>query len=530
VALTVPTQRAVIPPPPKISAVHRSLTAILPKWDKLNDCLEGQDAIKAAGEKYLPIPRVDDDPEQNRIRYNNYLMRAVWYNATSRTLQGLVGEVYSRDPVMTIPDELSVFKTDIDGAGVNVNQQSKACLSYVLAYGRAGLLIDYPKTDGPITIAQQKSGEIRPTVTLYRGDEVINWRTRKVGAKRLLSLVVIHESYEHAPNPFEVSTGHQWRVLQLNDANEYFVQVWRRRERLDTDPLYDGLDTDWFDYIYEETVPTDAAGQPFKSIPFTFVGVMNNDENPDTPPMYDLACLNIAHYRNSADYEESAFMVGQPTAWFSGLTQSWVDDVFQGRIFLGSRAAIPLPVGAQAGLLQVNANSMPKEAMDQKERQMVALGAKLVVNNDVQRTLGEAQQEEASESSILATATKNVSIAYTFAIQVASQFVVTGGIAIEKILYDLNTDFPAARLTPNDRAQLISEWQSGAITFNEMRDALRRGGIATADNDDAKADIEANPSPNMKQTQVDNELASKAFDMKKTAPNNAPSGGNQAGQ
>src|SRR3546814_14860468 len=93
-------------------------------------------------------------------------------------------------------------------------------------------------------------------------------------------------------------------------------------------------------------------------------------------------------------------MVGQPTAWFSGLTKDWVEDVFRGRVFLGSRAAIPLPTGGQAGLLQVNPNSMPKEAMDQKERQMVALGAKLITQASVSRTLGEAQIEESSANSI----------------------------------------------------------------------------------------------------------------------------------
>uniref|UniRef100_UPI00158290BC DUF4055 domain-containing protein n=1 Tax=Staphylococcus aureus TaxID=1280 RepID=UPI00158290BC len=224
-------------------------------------------------------------------------------------------------------------------------------------------------------------------------------------------------------------------------------------------------------------------------------------------------------------------MVGQPTAWFSGLTQNWVEDVFKGKVYLGSRAAIPLPAGAQAGLLQVNPNSMPKEAMDQKERQMVALGAKLVTSGNVQRTLGEAQIEEASSASILSTATKNVSKGYTDILRLAAKFVRGVG-DLEKIRFDLNTDFPASRLTPNDRNQLIQEWQSGAITWNEMRDGLRRGGIATTKDEDAKKEIEANPPPNVvkEREAMALERESMAANNRATRPNGSANGGNQNGQ
>jgi hypothetical protein len=61
--------------------------------------------------------------------------------------------------------------------------------------------------------------------------------------------------------------------------------------------------------------PKRGDGEAWNYIPFTFVGSVNNDETPDLPPLYDLAVLNVAHYRNSADYEESCYMVGQPTPY-----------------------------------------------------------------------------------------------------------------------------------------------------------------------------------------------------------------------
>lgn len=509
------------PPPPNVAYVHPSVSATRFKWDLMDDCLAGESAVKFRRELYLPIPRMDDDETENQKRYGSYIQRAVFYNATRRTLDGLVGEVFSRDPIVTIPNDLKPVLTDADGAGVALSQQSKMCLSYIMGYGRSGLLADYPDTGGkPATVAQLKSGEVKPTINLYTPHTLVNWRSKVFGARRLLTLVVIHESVLDESDPFELRYEDQWRVLKLIDVEGqrvYQVEIWRK----EVDDQ--GVEST---RIYQNYIPLKANGQPFNEIPFTFVGAINNDETIDDAPMYDMAVLNIAHYRNSADYEEACFIVGQPTAWFSGLTKDWVDDVFKGRVFLGSRAAIPLPVGGQAGLLQVNPNTMPKEAMDQKERQMVALGAKLITQANVSRTLGEAQIEEASSNSILATAAKNVSAAFTKILGFAAQFV---GASETGIVYDLNTDFPAARLTPNDRAQLVKEWQDGAITWEEMRDGLRRGGIATQEDEAAKKEIEANPSPNM-QLAVDKAEAEKAAAANKNLPGNASNGGNQAGQ
>ena len=89
------------------------------------------------------------------------------------------------------------------------------------------------------------------------------------------------------------------------------------------------------------------------------------------------------------------------------------------------------------GLIQASANSMPKEAMDTKERQMVALGAKLVEQKQVQRTATEAGLENASETSVLASAANNTAEAFRTALGWCMEFVGTDG----EIEFDLNTDF-----------------------------------------------------------------------------------------
>lgn len=481
--------------------LRKDLKALLPIYYLIRDCIDGESKVKKGKTKYLPQPNAADTSEENQARYNAYIERAVFYGVTSRTLKGFVGQVFLREPVIEIPTLLDVVNEDANGGGVNLTQSAKRAVGFVLAYGRAGLFVDYPATEAPASRAQLEAGDIRPTMNIYAPWRVINWRTKTRGAKVILSLVVLSETYISSDDGFEIKEEEQFRVLRLGRSKDndgegivdgedvYTVEIWRKSQGKFG--------------IYETYQPRESNGALLNEIPFNFIGAENNDVEIDNAPLYDLASLNIAHYRNSADYEESCFIVGQPTPYFSGLTEEWVKNVMDGTVTLGSRAAVPLPEGGGAGLLQAEANSMPKEAMEHKERQMVALGAKLAEQKTVQRTATEADIEATSESSTLASSAKNVSTAYTWGLEWCSRFVGVN----EEITFELNTDFDIATMTAQERAQVISEWQQGAITFSEMRENLRKAGVATLEDDKAKAEIEQelDNSPNLDDDQDQDE-------------------------
>lgn len=471
---------------PNVGFIRPEITALTPQYDLIRDCLAGELHMKKKRDKYLPIPNAADKSKDNEARYNAYIERAVFYGVSKRTLAGLVGQIFLRDPVVEVPSLLEPLKADMSGSGVTMDQFASMCSANALSYGRVGVFIDYPDTDTPATAAQIQAGKVRPAVLMFKAWQVINWRTIVIDGREVLSLVVIYESVVADDDGFETKTKEQWRVLSLrpqavatvlqsDDLQAgivtepegpllYTVEVWERGS--------DGFS------VSESYEPKDSSGARLTEIPFMFVGVHNNDANPDDPPLYDLASLNVAHYRNSADYEESVFIVGQPTPVFAGLTEDWVKNVMKGEVRLGARGAVLLPVNGSAELMQAQPNTLAKEAMDQKERQMVALGAKLVEQKSVQRTLGEAELENASESSVLSNVGKNVELAVKFALTWCATFLGADAASID---YQLNTEFDLTSMDPQARAALIADWQAGGITTSEYRANLRRAGIATLD-------------------------------------------------
>lgn len=468
---------------PKVDFVREDVKEMLPTWLRIRDCLGGSPKIKAGRETYLVKQNASDTSAANKDRYEARLKRAVFYGVTGRTLSGLVGQVFAKDPSTELPATLEPFINDADGSGIALDQQAKQAFGLVVAYGRAGLLVDYPtqeteEGDAKVTTRQDLiDGNVRPTVVVYEPWNIINWRLRKVGSKSLACLVVLVESYLKSDDGFEPIFDTQYRVLRLDKDDEYTVEIYRK------------IDGRW--ESNGEIKPLDHAEKPFTEIPFVILGAESNSWEVCQPPLADMAELNIAHYNNSADNEDSIHYVGSPMFWFGGLTEQWVKTQLKGEVRIGSSVAVLLPSNGSAGIIQAEPNTMAKDGMEHKERQMVALGAKLVEQKTVQRTATEAGQEEASETCVLTSCADNVSTGYTNGLRFAAQFIGETNVSDEALAYELNTDLAVFRMTAQDRAQLVAEWQAGGMDWEEYRWNMRRAGLVFKDDKVVKAAVEA---------------------------------------
>jgi hypothetical protein len=483
-----------------VDFVRNELAKMILSYFLIRDCIDGETAVKgmttsgtsstisiagaqysamkvnaSLAKRYLPQPNATDTSPENQARYESYVERAQFYNVTGRTLDGMTGQVFQRDPVYKIPENLQFMLEDSDGRGIGLVQQSKRAVRTVLPYGRMGILVDFPPTETGVTKGDIDSGKIRPTITLYDPWDIINWDTTVRGARRILSLLVLREYVNVSDDEFQYKQGIQYRVLRLS-GNVYSQQLYKQDSK--------------GNYKADQSfVIKDASGKQMEEIPFRFVGSENNDESVDKPPMYDIASLNIGHYRNSADYEESAFICGQPTLALTGLSEDWVKNILKGSVAIGSRAAIPLPQNAGIELLQADPNTMPKDAMEHKERQMVSLGAKLVQQQQVQRTATESIMETSAETSILADVARNVSTAFTWALKQCHAFITTAKVPTD-LSFELNTQFELAQMSADDQSKFIAAWQKGAIAYKELRNVLRKAGVATMPDEEAQAESE----------------------------------------
>lgn len=439
-------------------------------WEMIRDCVLGQHAVKCKSEKYLPNP---DELTRDVKRYKKYIQRALFEGVTAKTLYGVVGNVFRKPIYSELPPEIDYIVANADGKGNGVENLSRRVYKDVISIGRVGLLVDFPYSDGPLTVAQIKTQNYKAKILYYAAENIINWCTRVINSVEMLDLVVLKEcEYVCDDDIFNRIKKIVYRVLLLDDNGIYRQQIWEC-----------GDDNDYS--IRVDIIPVDVTGQPFNFIPFTFVGSYDNTPEINKAPMEDLASVDIALYRNSADFEEMLYISGQPTFVFSGLTQNWIDSVMQSTIQVGSRKPVYLPENSNASLLQIQPSNIIREAMQDKRKAMVALGARIILDKNQPEAAEAIRLKQTGEGSIMTTAVLNTENAISKCLEWCTLFM--GGTP-ELIKFDINKDFINLALTPDEIRALVMLWQSNVISLPLLRSRLREGEIINDDVTDDEID------------------------------------------
>ncbi|RXJ10433.1 DUF4055 domain-containing protein [Lelliottia nimipressuralis] len=454
-----------------ITFVRPEQKAACTQWAKIRDVCKGADAIKSKGGEYLPLLDPGDRSAKAKQRNQDYRDRAVFYPITGNTKIGLLGMAYRKDPTMTAPEKLDYLKTNADGGGISIYQQSQQVLEDILETARHGLYVDYAKESDQAIILR------------YAPENIINWRTERINGRNQLALVVLREVVEEKDG-YGFKERVQYRELALEDG-KFICRVWRSK----TDNGGGVLAVD------AEYNPKPKGKEYWDEIPFTFVGAQNNDETIDDPPLATLVEINLGHYRNSADYEDSVWFCGQVQPYMTGLDKDWRDHLEKKGVKVGSRNPLLLPEGGTYAYAQAQPNMLAKEAMDSKRDYMVQLGARLIEQNGATKTATQASGEQSAATSILSICVSNVSEAFSKALTWCAKYL---GVKDEKADFSINQEFIAKVADSGMVAVLVSAWQSGAIRDSDLVRMLQKLDIIDpADSVDEVIDALRNAKPTL---------------------------------
>jgi hypothetical protein len=462
------------------------------RWQVVRDVCAGDQRLRDGD--YLPFLNSIDRSPANVDRNAAYRQRAVLYAATSFTRDGLLGLAFRIDPTAKLPPKLEYLLRDADGAGNSIFQQSQAVLANNIEIGRHGLYVDF------------SAALSRPVIKSYLAEDIINWRYATIDGQRVLTMVVLREVVaEEESDGFGVTDAVYYRELALQDG-VCVCRLWQDggadasgAKKPDVQ-LQLGVDKEG-KALFELTMAS--AGADLDFIPFQFVGSQNNDPEIDTSPLYGLAQVNIAHFRNSADFEDSVFYCGQPQAYIAGLDENWRDhlenpmvEMPDGRrvpsgkvMYVGSRTPLMLPAGGTFGFAQPQPNTLVKEAMQQKEDQMRGLGARLIEPSAGNKTATGEDNDREATTSVLSICVSNVSEAYQTVIGWCARYldltVAEGELADA---YKINQDFVKLAADANVMAVLVTAWQMGLMAKSDVRAFFRRLGVVSTERTDEDID------------------------------------------
>lgn len=421
-------------------------------YEMVEACVAGEQAIKKAKQRWLPVPNPHEYESKNAKiklaasrRYNSYLSRARFLNATGRTLNGMLGIVFNQPVNINLSGALSSLSTDADGKGQPLTQFLRDTTAEVLKSGRGYILSDYT---GNGEVTEETRGD--PVLRLFYGSQIINWRT--TAGKDTLIVLEYQEDIEDDTG-FINQIRTVWLELRMVSGVAH-IRKWTQETGGRLAAAGTTTQTD--------LVPmNDSNGNPLDEFPGAWIGSVNNDAYPDPAPLGDIASMNIGHYQADADVVESARIVGQPTPWVSGLTQAWADKYLESGIMLGSTVGVLLNDKAQIGLLQANETNASTALKQMRANEMAMLGAKLLERGTAAKTATQADYEAQTDNSILSLCAGNVERAVNKALQMLSRMVGgSGNVAINQ-RYDMSA------LDGNLLNSLMAQVQGGLLPLHD---------------------------------------------------------------
>jgi hypothetical protein len=448
-------------------------------WSRCRDAHGGSDAIKSKGTEYLPMlegmaatesvglgvdPATLQATALTAVRltpYAAYLKRAMFYPAMGRTVLGLIGLLFSKAPTPPedIKEELKKQLNDVTLNGTSLHGFAVEVARELLITGRVGILVDYAIE--PATV-----NEDRPYWVLYRAEDIINWRVRRIGGRMQLTMVVLREQIEASADEFDSTAATQFRVLRL-DANpdgtgRYNQQVYRENPEKKNE------------YLPEPLIVPMRRGEALNFIPFQICGPTSLNVEPEHPPLVDLADVNISHFRTSADREHGAHFTALPTPWVKGHT---ITDGSTLGVGAGTAWVFPNE-NASAGMLEFSGAGLAslKDIMEEKRLLMATLGARML---ETQKNTQEAAQtvamRHAGEGSALGIMADTEGKALT---NVCKWHLYWSGLELESFDEDqtitLNPEL-LEQLTTEDISKLVAAWQAGAISYKTLYYNLQWG-------------------------------------------------------
>lgn len=445
----------------KVDTQHPSFSTYLPKWKRCRDCSDGQDAVHKAGVTYLPKLK-----DQEQDDYDAYRLRAGFYNATWRTIGGLLGMMFRKPPQTDIPAGIEAYTSDIDMAGTSLETLARRVALEVLEVGRVGIMVDHPATEGatPISLKAAEAQGLRPLITTYRAESITNWRYRRINNRWVLAMVTLKEVVSEPVDEFEDKQVEQYRVLDLDESETYRVRLFRK----------DGDKGEWA--LTSETWPL-MAGKKLSFIPFAILGTDGIDCDLDEPPLIDLVDINLSHYRTNADYEHGCHFTGLPTAVVSGYTPATDGE----RFYIGSTSAWVFPdATAKAEFLEFTGQGLDalKNNLDRKEAQMAILGARMLFAEKRQAESAEtAAIHRTGENSVLAALATAVSEGLEWALGVFRDWAGASG----EVIYQLNRDYNPAALGAQELTALLKAVQAGEMSSQSFFELLQRADIVDSE-------------------------------------------------
>lgn len=424
-------------------------------WPKLEALKGGTPAMRKAAKTYLP-----QQPKEDNEDYAYRLATSTLFPAFMRTCGVMAGKPFSKELTLNkVPSAVLSLMNDVDGQGRSIHAfASDVFADCGIEFGFGGILVDFTKTEEDVkTVADEKKAGLRPYWVHIKKDQILGYKAENRGGTMVLTQLRISEQREVDDGEFGVSYVDVVRV--------YYPGRWE---------LYQAA-ADGKNWVKVEEGQMSIGVIPFVPLYGVRLGFMEG-----VSPLLDLADLNIKHWQQQSDQDDSTRFARKRMVVFTGITDG-------DQMTIASNYAIQLPKDADAKVVQGSAESVTvgRTELDALEQQMIQTGAELLVALPGQRTATEASNDAEANKSMLQSIVENFEDALDAALQLTADWLGAG----EGGTVSLFKDFAVNSLTDASAQLVLSMNMQGLITKETALKEMQRRAVLSPDLD-VKTEVE----------------------------------------
>lgn len=408
----------------------------------------GTDAMRAAGEKYLPRENAE-----SKEAYEARLARSFLFNGFGETVKDLVGRVFARELTLEadVPADIVAWAENADMAGRDLNVFAKDCFADALTNGVSYILTDMAPAPGRnLTRAEAAALNRRPWLVHIKASQVLGWKSANVNGAEILTQFRFRDDQTAPDGDFGEKPVDQVKAF-IRSGESVIWQTWRK-----------GVKGDWI--LFEEG-PISLSYIPVAPVYANRAGFMNG-----LPPLKDLAEVNLQHWQSQSDQRNILHVARVPILFWAGYVDTGEPTVIgPGRVMASSDPNSKLFYVEHSG----NAIGAGDKDIANLETQMQALGLDLLIAKTVAQSATGAVIDAGRVTASLAMMADALEDAVENALQAMADYAGLG----DGGSVDVNKDYTAG--LANDAATIIAAKSAGIISnATAIRELQRRRTLA----------------------------------------------------
>lgn len=457
---------------PSVSATCPAYDEMQIKWAIIADLTGGTLRMREAGKTWLAI-----EPGESEAKWKLRRDRSILFNGFNNAVRGLASRPFSKPITMTepLPARLGDLEDNVNLEGQNLSTWMRSVYEDALRYGLTHVLVDYPVVPdaGSLDRISEEQRGARPYFVHVPATDLFFWSSsRDANGVRSLDEVRFYQTIEERDGEFGLKS----------------TKLIRRYTRTTWETHVQTEDGEW--------VRRDGGAHSFGRVPLHTLYLDWKTFMQATPPLEDLAWLNVAHWQSYSD-QRNILRVMRTAVMFAKCFGDSDSQIGEGRLVMGPNIVVRASDPASE-LMYVEHSGKGLEAGDKDlhdiEERMVQLGLRPFIERTNARTATTAgiNDTNASTDSLAWTATGSRFV--TELCRMAAQWVKLT--LPDTFAAKIHDDYGAGLQSGEDKKLLLEARKARDLTRRTFLNELKRRSVLpdSLDIEAELADLEAEES------------------------------------